>query len=157
MKMTTARWFGAGLLLMSVCIGFAQYKADTNVFARDEQELRKIERQWAEAMAKEDAATIDKILGADYTMVDSVGVSATRSEVLDQLRSGILKFDVFSTSEIKPRVFQGGGVLTGRVATKGKYKDKDISGEYRFIDVFEYKNGAWKAVYTQLSEIKPQK
>ena len=108
-------------------------------------------------MAKEDAAAIDKILGPDYTMVDSVGVSASRSEVLEQLRSGILKFDAFTTSEIKPRIFQGGGVLTGRLATKGKYKDKDISGDYRFIDVFEFKNGAWKAVYTQLSEIKPQK
>lgn len=157
MNTTITRWFGLGLLLLSVVIGFAQYKSDTNVYARDEQELRKVEKQWAQAMEKGDAAAVDKILGTDYTMIDSVGVTATRAEVIEQLRSGTLKFDSFTTSEIKPRVFQGGAVLTGRLATKGKYKDRNISGDYRFIDVFEFKNGAWKAVYTQLSEVKPQK
>jgi hypothetical protein len=140
---------------VGICV--AQYKSDTNVFARDEQELRKVEKQWTEAMEKEDVAVIDKILAPEYTMVDSIGVSASRAEVIEQLRSGALKFDTFSTSEHKPRVFQGGAVLTGRVSTKGKYKTNDISGDYRFVDVFEFKGGSWKAVYTQLTKIEEKK
>jgi hypothetical protein len=157
MNMKIKGFVAAGLLLATFGIGLAQYKADTNIFARDEQELRKTERQWAEAMQNEDAATVDKILHSEYVMIDAIGVTASRAEVLDQLRSGTLKFDTFATSDIKPRVFQGGGVLTGRLNTKGKYGDKDISGDYRFVDVFEFRNGAWKAVYTQLTEVKPKK
>jgi hypothetical protein len=68
-----------------------------------------------------------------------------------------LKFDSFATSDIRSRIFQGGAVLTGRLSAKGKYKDQDLTGDYRFIDVFEFRNGGWKAVYTQLSKLKPEK
>ena len=146
-----------GLVLTAAALAVAQYKADTNVYARDEQELRKVDRQWTEALEKEDAAALEKILADDYTMVDAVGISVSRQETIDQVRSGALKFDMFSASEIKARVFQGGGVLTGRVTTKGKYKDEDISGDYRFVDVYEFRKGAWKPVYTQLTKLKPAK
>ena len=155
--MNIRRCITVALLLAPVGYGVAQYKADTNIYARDDQELRKIERQWTEAMEREDAGRIEKILSDEYTMVDSVGVSASRAEVLDRLRSGALKFDSFGTSDIKSRVFQGGAVLTGRLSAKGKHKDQDITGDYRFIDVFEFRNGTWKAIYTQLSKLKPEK
>ena len=155
--MKIRRCITVALLLAPVGYGVAQYKADTNIYARDDQELRKIERQWTEAMEREDATRLEKILGDEYTMIDSVGVAANRAEVLDRLRSGALKFDSFATSDIKSRIFQGGAVLTGRLIAKGKYKEQDITGDYRFVDVFEYRNGAWKAVYTQLSKLKAEK
>lgn len=133
----------------------AQYKADTNPYARDEQELRKVEREWAQAMEREDAATVGKIIGPEYTFVDAVGIAANRQQFLQDLQSGNLKFDSFATQDIKPRVFQGGGVIMGKLTTKGKYKNEDISGEYYFVDVFEFKQGGWKAVYTQITQIKP--
>jgi hypothetical protein len=151
------RYMAGAVLLLSMNVAVAQYKTDGSYYGRDEQEVLKVDKLWAQALEKEDAAAIDKILAPEYTMVDSAGVTASRAEVLNQLRSGILKFDSFKASEQKVRIFQGGAVLTGKASTKGKFKDKDIGGDYRFIDVYEFKNGAWKAVYTQLSEIKPTK
>ena len=151
------------LLFLSIAVALggvvlplvAQYKADTNPYARDEQELRKVEREWAQAMEREDAATVDKIIGPEYTFVDAVGIVANRQQFLQDLQSGNVKFDSFVTQDIKPRIFQGGGVLMGKLTTKGKYKNEDISGEYYFVDIFEFKQGAWKALYTQITQIKP--
>lgn len=152
-------------ILATVCLlalslagrAFGQARTDYNTYARDEQELRKIEQQWTQALEAEDAAAIDKILAEDYTMVDSVAVVASRAEVLDQLRSGSLKFDSFKTGEVKVRVFQGGAVVTGSATAMGKYKARDISGDYRFVDVFEFRKGSWKAVYSQLSKVRKEK
>ena len=36
---------------------------------------------------------------------------------------------------------------------KATYKQQDISGKYRFLDVFARHKGAWKAVATQLTAV----
>ena len=156
MKWKQVWWIMPGVLMATMVAGVAQYKTDS-YFARDEQALLKVERQWAEALEREDAAALEKILAPEYTMVDAIGVTANRSETINQVRSGALKFDAFSTSEVKVRVFQGGGVVTGRAKTKGKFQQTDISGDYYFVDVFQYNKDGWKAVFTQLTKIEQKK
>ena len=53
------------------------------------------------------------------------------------------------------RVYGKTAVVTGLSTIKGTYQKKDISGKYRFIDVFvkKKKKSEWKVVATQVTAI----
>ena len=131
----------------------AQNKTENNPFAVDEQSLLKIEQQWDEALRTRDTATLEKILADEYALVDPQGAIQTKAQELATLKSGDLKFESFTAQDVKARVYVGGAVVTGRVVVKGTYKNDDINGEYRFIDVFEPKKGGWQAVASQLTRV----
>jgi len=47
------------------------------------------------------------------------------------------------------RVYGETAVVTYRSTDKGMYKDMDISGQYRWTDVFVKQGGQWRIVSTQ--------
>ncbi len=58
-----------------------------------------------------------------------------------------------SFEEIRVRLYKKTAVITGVATMKATYKQQDISGKYRFLDVFTRHKGAWKAVATQLTAV----
>lgn len=124
-----------------------------NPNTRDEQDVLKIERQWGDALLRGDADALQKILPDDYTLTGPDGKVYNKAQEIANHRTGDLKFESFATDEIKARIYVGGAVVTGRAVLKGKFKDQDISGEYRFIDVFESRKNTWYPVVSQLTKI----
>jgi hypothetical protein len=47
------------------------------------------------------------------------------------------------------RVLGEAAVVTGRITVKAAYKGQDISGSYRFTDVFARNGGRWVCVASQ--------
>ena len=59
---------------------------------------------------------------------------------------------------MKVRVFGNAAVVTGRTTIKGgKYKGKDISGQYRFTDTWVKRNGHWLCVASANTRVTPPK
>ena len=54
------------------------------------------------------------------------------------------------------KVYIGGVIVTGKSAVKGKFKDQDISGDYRFVDIYERKPAGWQVVYSQLTKVETE-
>jgi ketosteroid isomerase-like protein len=56
---------------------------------------------------------------------------------------------------MKVRVYGDVAVVTGRNTIKGVWEDikRDISGPYRFTDVFVRRNGSWQCVTSQSSRV----
>jgi len=48
-------------------------------------------------------------------------------------------------------------VVTYATTDKGSYKGKDISGEYRWTDVFAKRDGHWQLIVGQGTAIAPAK
>jgi ketosteroid isomerase-like protein len=66
----------------------------------------------------------------------------------------VWKAQSVSADELKVRVFGNAAVVTGRDTLKGaQYKGKDLSGQYRFTDVFVQRDGRWQAVASHSSKI----
>jgi len=116
--------------------------------------LMQMERDWAQAYVKGDLAVIDRIEAADYAYVDSQGTAGDKAQDLAEIKSGVWKAQSASVEELKVRVFGNAAVVTGRTTLKGaQYKGKDMSGQFRFTDVFVNRDGRWQAVASHSSKI----
>ena len=120
------------------------------------QALTQMERDWAQAMAKRDQATLDRILAADYSSTNADGEVSTKAQGDADIKAGVLKYDSFVVDDMNVRLFGDTAVVTGRSTLKGSYKGKDISGQNRFTDVFVRRDGRWQVVTTHFSRVAKQ-
>ena len=127
--------------------------AEAANLSKAEKDLMQIERDWAAAMVKRDNAAIERITSSEYTVTTPDGRLQTRAEFQADLTSGAMKLDSSEVSDLKVRVFGDVAIVTGITTDKGQYKGQDMSGKYRFTDVFLRRSGRWQAVSTHVSRI----
>jgi ketosteroid isomerase-like protein len=122
-----------------------------------EDELRALEQQWADAYVKGDTAFLETIEADEYKLVDPTGIVATKARDIEELRGK--KFVVRSTTSNELNVRMLGekfAYVTGLHTIKAAYKGEDISGQYRFLDVFEKKGDKWQALVSQVTRVEKQ-
>src|SRR5262245_46348225 len=122
-----------------------------------EAEIIKLEKDWAAAAQRHDAAAVRKILADDLTMTYPDGSTGTKTSELSDIESGAMTADSWELSDTKVTVLgaeaafiSGRGVLKNATyKLPNTKKPIDISGEYRFTDVYAKRNGQWLAVASQ--------
>ena len=149
--MRTKRVFCAAITIAIMSLLTVAFAADP----KTEAALTQMEKDWAQAMVKNDEATLNRVMADDWSLTTPDGTVQTRAEALADLKSGNMKFDATEVDDIKVRVFGDTAVVTGHSRDKSTYKGKDVSGEYRFTDVFVKRNGKWQAVATHVTAVKP--
>jgi len=126
-----------------------------------EAELIKLEREWAGAFKNRDADTVRRILADDMVITYPDGVVGTKTMEIQTVESGAITADAWELVDPKVTVLDANSAfVTGRgIIKNGKSKDLqsqkliDISGEYRFLDVYAKRNGKWQAVASQTTKI----
>src|SRR4051812_48165662 len=133
--------------------------ADVYKSEKDEKDLAKTTQDWNKAMLNADTTAMEKILSDEYTFVDSAGVTITKEQEIASYKDGSLKFDSVTPSSTKTRMYVGGAVVSGTVSVKGKFQTNDISGDYRFVEVYEpaRKGTGWQAVFAQITKVPDKK
>jgi len=134
-------------------------KIDT---AAIEAELIKLERDWANAPKNRDAETVRRVLADDVVITYPDGSTGTKADEVRTIESGAVTADSWDLQDPKVTVLNADSAfITGRgIINNGKYKDPntkktiDISGEYRFLDVYARRNGKWQAVASQTTPNK---
>jgi ketosteroid isomerase-like protein len=123
-----------------------------------EQELIKLENDLNDATVKHDGAFFDKILANDYMSTDFDGNVGTKPEFLEWLTSKDYAISSSITDDLKVRIYGSAAVVTGRTTTVNElYNGKDLSGQYRWTDMWVKDNlGRWRCVATHVSKIPPK-
>ena len=127
-----------------------------------EAEIIKLENDWAAATQRHDVNAVRKFLADDLVMTYPDGTTGNKTSELTVIESGAMTADAWELSDTKVTVLgPDAAFITGRgVLKNAKYKDAnmkkaiDISGEYRFTDVYARRNGQWLAVASQTTQIK---
>lgn len=118
-----------------------------------EQNLLQMERDWANAMTKNDAQTIERIEAEDFAYVLG-GMRGDKQSDLADAKSGAFSGSAELT-DMKARVYGDAAVVTGTASLRNSmYKGKDVSGDYMFTDTFVKKNGRWQVVASHASRVK---
>ena len=139
------RILALALVGMSIAAsGLAQTPA-----AATEQELIKVEHAWSDAVVKHDGAALQRLYADEYFYTDSDGVVRNKTQDISDITSGKVKIASYVLDDLKVHVYGETAVVTGRNTLKGTFEGKDISGAYRFTDVFVKRAGRWQAVATQ--------
>ena len=118
-----------------------------------EQELTKLEKEWADAYMKRDLAVMDRIEAAGIVMTDSQGNVLTKALDLEEVKSGVYTLESWANDEMKVDVYGDTAVVTGRNTEKSIYKGKESNGQYRFTDTWVKIAGRWQAVANHSSKV----
>ncbi len=123
-----------------------------------EQELMQLEKESAAAAVKGDTTFLDRHTAANYVGTDPVGGVGDRATMMAGAKAGDPKFEALDLDEMSVRMAgTEAAVVTGRATVKGKLKSgMDISGQYRFTDVWVRQEGRWQLMTWQATKIAQQ-
>jgi len=113
----------------------------------DEQALLQVERDWAAAWQKMDATALEGIL-ADGFVENEQGQTTTKAQIIADLKAGVYKVESVEVSDMRVVVFGDHAVANGISTSKYTMRGKDVSEKTRWTDVFEKRDGRWRAVFT---------
>ena len=126
-----------------------------------EAEILKLEREWVEAPKTKNAEAVRRVVADDAVLVYPDGTAATKADEVRTIESGAITGDAFEMLDPKVTVIDANAAfITGRGNIKnGRYNDPNtkktinISGEYRFLDVYAKRDGKWQVIASQATKI----
>jgi ketosteroid isomerase-like protein len=108
--------------------------------------LTDLEYRWANALERNDIATLESILGDTYVDTDEMGRRTDKQALLAAVRSGDLKMSSIKLTGLQ--VYESGttAVVTGRATQDGSYKGQPLTESVVFTDTFIMHQGSWTAL-----------
>ena len=130
-------------------VSFALVQAGGRVGARsggDEQALKRIENELTDAMLKGDASAVERHYAESFTFTTPDGQVMTKAQVVANVRTGAAKFASSKFEEMRVQLYGDSAVVTALTTDKGTVSGVDVSGRFRWTDVFVRSGGRWQLV-----------
>jgi hypothetical protein len=123
-----------------------------------EATILKLNQKIRAASLKGDSATVKELYADDYVSISAItGAPSTKADLIENLKSGKLKYDSIDVSDMKVHVYGPTMALaTAKAEVKGKFGDQDITGSYRSARLFVKRGGKWQVVFFQSTKIPTQ-
>jgi len=145
-------------------IATASPAKETYDAAAIEAEITKLEREWADANQTHNPEAVKRIVSDNAMIVYPDGSTGSKDVEIKTIESGLITADSYEMFDTKVTVIDadsafitGRGVIkNGKNVVPGQKKPIDISGEYRFLDVYAKRDGKWQVVASQATKILPQ-
>jgi ketosteroid isomerase-like protein len=148
--------FRASFLAVLALVALTPALARAQAGGAAEKEVMDLENHWGEATVKGDVQALERLYTDEYLAIDPAGATFTKAQDIANVKSGNFKMATFKLDEVKVRIHGEVAVVTGRNTIKAMYMGKDISGAYRFTDVFVKRAGRWQVLTTQGTAVAPQ-
>jgi ketosteroid isomerase-like protein len=116
-----------------------------------EQELLKLEGEFAGAVANNDVEALDGLLADDWIIVDPDGSIIDKARFLGIIRSGALSHESMENTDLRVRLYGNTAVVTALTTSKGKFMGQDFASCERATDIFVKQADRWQCVFTQLT------
>ncbi len=116
-----------------------------------EEELLKLEDEFARAVAGNDADALDGLLANDWIIVEPDGSIIDKARFLGVIRSGALSHESMESTDLRVRLYGNTAVVTALTTTKGKFMGQDFASCERATDIFVKQTDRWQCVFTQLT------
>lgn len=129
-----------------------------------EAEVMRIEREWYSAAKTHNAEAAKGFLADNVVIVYPDGTSATKADEIRSIESGAMTADTYEMVESKVAVMNADSafitgrsiIKNGKILVPNQKKPIDITGEYRFLDVYARRDGKWQVVASQAVTIDPR-
>src|SRR5438445_9186375 len=118
-----------------------------------QEEILELERGFGEAMMRNDADAIGRLLSDDWIIIDPDGGVIDRSRFLAVIKSGALKHEAMDSEDIRVRTYPNTATVTAVTHTRTKYLGKEFTTHERATDAFVKEDGRWHCVLTHLTTL----
>ena len=134
----------AGALAL-VCVAVGVF-AQSSTQQEEEAYIKLSEELWAAASAKQDTATVERILAADFLGVDTQGNFFRKNEELDAVGKNESGYVEGKVSEMSVRFFGEAAVAQGSETWR---KRNGEQGRYVWTDTWIRRGGKWQIVASE--------
>jgi ketosteroid isomerase-like protein len=116
-----------------------------------QEELLKLEKDFARAVTNNDVDALDGFLADDWIIVDPDGDIIDKARFLGVIKSGALSHDMMESTDLRVSLYGNTAVVTGLTSTKGQFMGQNYASCERATDIFVKQDDRWQCVFTQLT------
>jgi hypothetical protein len=110
--------------------------------------------KWKRSKAAGDAHLLEGFLEQSFVGVGPTGRAEDRKEFVTRLANPGLKVNESSTRDVSLRLHGKTAVVTGVHQIAGTLDEKDISGRYRFVEVWTKPAERWVLIASTMSKVQ---
>lgn len=119
----------------------------------DEQQILKLFEDGDRALIAADIAELSRIFANDYVQYDESGNSFTKREVIDNLKSGTIRYvSMISTGRHIRLLSEDVAVIHGSEEDEVEQGGRRFPVRYIYMDVVVKRNEKWQIVGSQLAK-----
>ena len=120
--------------------------------SQEEQALKKIQHEWAEARIKNDSSYTRRLEAEDCTIVWPDGSIVNKQADLQSMTD--IVFSEFKIQNLQVRLYGDTGIVVGE-GTIEAHKDRQalLDGKFVWTDTFVKQSGEWKVVASQITSV----
>lgn len=113
-----------------------------------EAELKRLEREWFDAVVKGDAEALKRVLADDFAALNDDGSFINKAKMIELSQAGLVKLDEIKTDEFNLRLYGNTAMVTGRATY---IRDQKPLGQSSHIETWVKRTDAagkirWQAV-----------
>ncbi len=114
--------------------------------------LKSLNASWIGSYPTKDRATLDRILAADFILINPKGVKVTKQGLLSNLQN--LGIATATVDSVEVRLLgKTVGTVTGYVTFTIKSDDKEEVRRTCYLDIYEKRKGRWVAVNAHVTSL----
>jgi ketosteroid isomerase-like protein len=125
--------------------------ADLPSRAEDEKTVASLDTEYQAAVKRNDAAIMDRILADDFILVTGSGKVYSKSDLLDEARSGSYNFEHQEDTSQMVRIWGDTAVVTAKLWEKGTKDGKPFDYTLWLSDTYVRTPLGWRYVFGQAS------
>ena len=114
-----------------------------------------LNRTWADAITKADAAALDRLFADDMIVTaGNGGIRNKAEEIKDAAGSpdpDFIWINPFTTTDVRVKIYKDTAVVTGLAKWAFKYKGNEVNQERRYTHTYIKQKGQWQIVAQQIS------
>lgn len=147
------RWLGAVLLGTALaaggCGGGKQVDDDEAIVAL----LTRQADAWDRAIVARDRDAVANNMAEDFRIIDGYGSVDDKQKFLAGILDPKLRIDPYTVEDFEVRRYGDTALLSGRTHMTGAFDGQPFESNYRYIDIYVRREGAWKVVSVQITRL----
>jgi ketosteroid isomerase-like protein len=117
----------------------------------DERQILALHEAGDRALMAADLKMLSQIFADDYVQYNEAGKAFTKQDVLNNFRTGAIRYPLIVSTGRKIRLFGDIAVVHGSESDEVEVNGKRSAVRYIYLDVLRKCDGEWKLVASQLA------
>ena len=145
MRQTLLVFFAVFVVSVSTASGQVEGQRRAQ-YGSAEQELKALDRAWAEATVRRDAVALEELLADDYLLTNDDAETVSRAQEIAGARAPEpeLTFTSFRTEGVEVSIAGERATVTGRLTLIGRLDEEVVSVRYFYTRTFVRRGGGWR-------------
>jgi ketosteroid isomerase-like protein len=120
------------------------------------KEVESLNRQWMQSYVNRDTGFLERYLADDYVSTFPDGAVLDKKGEIAALASGAVALTAMIPREMTVRMYGDAAVITGQSSIQATVNGEEVSGDFRFTDIWVRQSDRWLAVASQVTRIAPR-